>query len=104
MKKLLLTLTVLFIGVVLSACGNDEKDIEGYWSNESSDAHTTAYINDGKITVNVLPTLSSEDAESYSGTYEKSKKECLNSRSKKVKKLVVTKLVQVNLKSLIASI
>ncbi|EJO7137804.1 hypothetical protein [Staphylococcus pseudintermedius] len=74
MKKLLLTLTVLFIGVVLSACGNDEKDIEGYWSNESSDAHTTAYINDGKITVNVLPTLSSEDAESYSGTYEKKQK------------------------------
>lgn len=29
-RKLLLTLTVLFIGIVLSACGNDEKDIEGY--------------------------------------------------------------------------
>ncbi|HEC2183226.1 TPA: hypothetical protein R1933_001737 [Staphylococcus delphini] len=74
MKKLLLTLTVLFVGIVLSGCGNDEKDIEGYWSNKSSDAHTTAYISDGEITVNVLPTLSSGDAESYSGKYEKKQK------------------------------
>ncbi|EIX2721818.1 hypothetical protein MJW56_000702 [Staphylococcus pseudintermedius] len=73
-RKLLLTLTVLFIGIVLSACGNDEKEIEGYWSNESSDAHTTAHISDGEITVNVLPTLSSEDVESYSGTFEKKQK------------------------------
>ncbi|EKH7813962.1 hypothetical protein OJ937_RS11535 [Staphylococcus pseudintermedius] len=75
-RKLLLTLTVLFIGIVLSACGNDEKDIEGYWSNVGEDNIISFIFKDNYITGSIQP-ISTEppikDSVSYSGEYKKGK-------------------------------
>lgn len=77
MKKLLLAFTVLFIGIVLSACGNDEKDVQGIWIYYDDDESITLALKDNKIS-NSYSYISDPTAPrsimSLDGEYEKGSK------------------------------
>ncbi|HEC2181493.1 TPA: hypothetical protein R1941_002405 [Staphylococcus delphini] len=67
MKKLLLTLTVLFVGIVLSACTDSEiKKLNGTWEGYDDSDRIVMNIKNGEVEIiNYGESETKEDAEKF---------------------------------------